>query len=119
MRAALDQLRLVWRLFRDPRVSSLVKLVPIAAVLYFVSPMDILPDWFIPGVGYLDDVGVLMLAMRGFVRMAPRRVRLDHQYWLEHGDDADWDVEAEATATDAEAEDATAEGESECQVPIP
>ncbi len=34
----------------------------LAALIYFVSPIDLLPD-FIPGIGYIDDVAVLMLVM--------------------------------------------------------
>lgn len=34
-----------------------------AAVLYFVSPVDAIPD-FIPGIGYLDDAAVLVLCKR-------------------------------------------------------
>ena len=30
----------------------------ILAVLYIVSPFDIIPDWF-PFIGWLDDIGVL------------------------------------------------------------
>jgi uncharacterized membrane protein YkvA (DUF1232 family) len=34
-----------------------------AAVLYFASPVDAIPD-FIPGLGYVDDAAVLMLCLR-------------------------------------------------------
>ena len=34
-----------------------------AAVLYFVSPIDSIPD-FIPGFGYMDDAAVLALCLR-------------------------------------------------------
>ena len=30
-----------------------------AAVLYFVNPIDLIPDW-IPGIGLTDDMGILM-----------------------------------------------------------
>ena len=117
MRAALNYFRLCWRLWRDPRVSRLAKLIPVAALLYFISPIDVLPDWYIPGVGYLDDVGVMMLALRGLVRFSPRRVLLDHQYWLDHPRKPDWDVEAEATGIDMG--EGTMEGEPECQAQTP
>jgi uncharacterized membrane protein YkvA (DUF1232 family) len=36
--------------------------VKIAAVIYFASPIDLIPD-FIPVVGYLDDAAVIKLAL--------------------------------------------------------
>ena len=35
------------------------------AILYFINPYDAIPD-FIPGVGYLDDAGVISLVLLGF-----------------------------------------------------
>jgi len=84
MRAALGHILLCWRLFRDPRVSVFAKLVPFAAVLYLISPVDCLSDIAFPGIGYLDDAVVLMLALRLFLLLAPRRVVMDHLYWLSH-----------------------------------
>jgi len=34
-----------------------------AAILYFVSPFDMMPD-FIPGIGYIDDAAVIALCLR-------------------------------------------------------
>ena len=85
MRAVLVQAILTWRLFRDPRVSVFAKLVPFAAALYAISPVDILHDIALPGIGYLDDITVVLIAMRAFLAMAPRRVVQDHLYWIRHG----------------------------------
>jgi uncharacterized membrane protein YkvA (DUF1232 family) len=35
----------------------------VVALLYFISPVDLLPD-FIPGLGYIDDAFVIGLAMK-------------------------------------------------------
>ncbi len=35
----------------------------IAAIVYFVSPIDLIPD-FIPIVGYIDDVFIIGLVIR-------------------------------------------------------
>jgi uncharacterized membrane protein YkvA (DUF1232 family) len=47
-----------FRYVRDPRVPLWRRLAGLFAVIYFVSPVDALPD-FLPLLGWLDDVGVL------------------------------------------------------------
>ncbi|HYV57518.1 MAG TPA: YkvA family protein [Candidatus Nitrosopolaris sp.] len=56
----------------DPRVPRRYKLLAVAALLYFINPFDAIPDW-IPGVGYLDDVGALaalVMAVRKIIDSA-------------------------------------------------
>lgn len=56
-----------WKLLLDPAVPGLLKLLlPIGALIYWISPLDI-----IPGMP-LDDIAVLLLAARFFVSLAPR-----------------------------------------------
>ena len=38
--------------------------VVVAAILYFVSPFDVIPD-FLPLIGFMDDLGVLGFVVRG------------------------------------------------------
>jgi uncharacterized membrane protein YkvA (DUF1232 family) len=67
-----NDLRLAWRLFRDPRVAPKLKLaVPVLAALYVVSPVDLLPDLLL-GLGQLDDLGVIGLAVAFVTRVVPR-----------------------------------------------
>jgi uncharacterized membrane protein YkvA (DUF1232 family) len=47
--------------YRDVPESTLV--VIIAAIIYVVSPLDVIPD-ALPALGYLDDATVLALAAR-------------------------------------------------------
>jgi uncharacterized membrane protein YkvA (DUF1232 family) len=85
--AALDlslwnDLRLALRLLRDPRVSNVVKgVVPLVAALYVLSPVDLIPD-FLLGIGELDDLGVIGLAVAATVmlleRLAPAAVVDEH-----------------------------------------
>lgn len=44
-------------------VSRQALVAVVAALLYFLSPLDALPDW-IPGLGFVDDVAVLAWVMR-------------------------------------------------------
>lgn len=67
-----DRLRLTWRLFHDPRVASRVKLVvPVLAGLYLLSPVDLVPD-FLLGIGQVDDLGVIGVALLVMTRLVPR-----------------------------------------------
>jgi uncharacterized membrane protein YkvA (DUF1232 family) len=55
------------RYLRDSRVPRWKKLTGLLAVLYFLSPVDAIPD-IIPIVGWLDDLGVLSAAAFWMVR---------------------------------------------------
>ena len=78
-----DNLRLTWRLAQDNRVAPAIKLiVPIAALLYVLSPIDVIPD-FLLGLGQIDDLGIIggtiLLALRLLPRLAPSPVLAEHQ----------------------------------------
>ena len=70
--------RLGWRLFKDRRVPNYLKSMVILALLYAVSPIDIIPDLFVPGIGYLDDVTLLLLTGYSFIRWSPADVVAEH-----------------------------------------
>jgi uncharacterized membrane protein YkvA (DUF1232 family) len=70
-------LRLLAGLLTDRRVSTLDKVLVGAAIAYIVTPVDFLPD-FVPFLGQVDDVYLLVLALRRLMRNAGRRVVLDH-----------------------------------------
>jgi uncharacterized membrane protein YkvA (DUF1232 family) len=65
--------RLYWRLFRDSRVSILPKLLLVLTLLYLVWPFDVIPD-YVPVVGEMDDVGLVLLGLWLFVRLCPPEV---------------------------------------------
>lgn len=44
-------------------VSVQTLVVIVASILYFISPLDLIPD-FIPGVGYVDDAAVIAWVLR-------------------------------------------------------
>jgi uncharacterized membrane protein YkvA (DUF1232 family) len=47
-----------YRYATDPRVPQKYKIMGLAALLYLINPFDLIPD-FIPGAGYIDDLGAL------------------------------------------------------------
>jgi uncharacterized membrane protein YkvA (DUF1232 family) len=74
----IEQVMLTWRLIRDPRVSLLSKAIPVLAVAYVLSPFDIIPDFLI-GLGQLDDLGIIIGAMRLFESVTPEYIVLEHR----------------------------------------
>jgi uncharacterized membrane protein YkvA (DUF1232 family) len=72
-RSLWQHTRLVWRMFRSKDVPLVLKMLPIAAVAYVLSPLDFVPDT-IPALGQLDDIGILLLGMKLFIDMAPQHV---------------------------------------------
>ena len=64
-------LQIVGKLMYDPQVPLLHKLIPFAALLYFLSPIDIIPDMLF-GPGQVDDVAVVLFALAMFLRLAPQ-----------------------------------------------
>ena len=75
--------RLAWRLFRDGRVPLWVRAIIPALILYLALPIDIIPD-FIPVLGHLDDVLVVLLAGGVLLRFTPRQVIDEHLGALEN-----------------------------------
>jgi len=72
-------LRLLGGLLTDVRVSTTDKLLVAGAFAYILLPMDFIPD-FIPFLGEVDDVFVLVLALQRLIANAGRAVVLDH--WM-------------------------------------
>jgi len=70
---ARQKLRFLKALLTDRRVPLKAKLVPVLLVLYLAMPFDVIPD-FLPGIGYLDDVVVVVLALALFIWLCPRGV---------------------------------------------
>jgi uncharacterized membrane protein YkvA (DUF1232 family) len=62
-----DCIVLCSRLLRDPRVPRRKKLLLVALAGYLALPFDLVPD-FIPVAGQLDDVIIVALVLRSFLR---------------------------------------------------
>lgn len=77
-------LRLLGGLLTDGRVSRMDKLMVVGAIAYIVAPIDLIPD-FIPFVGQVDDVYLLVLSLTRLISNAGLPVLSAH--WA--GDIAD------------------------------
>ncbi|MBN2306192.1 MAG: DUF1232 domain-containing protein [Anaerolineae bacterium] len=73
-----QQLSLTWRLIIDGRVSATLKFIPALMVAYILSPVDLIPDVFLP-FGVLDDIGALLLGLQLFIRSAPPDIVAEHR----------------------------------------
>ncbi|MDG9757780.1 MULTISPECIES: YkvA family protein [Pseudomonas] len=59
----LRALSLAWFKGEYRQISSQALLMVVAALLYFITPFDAIPDWLV-GVGFVDDLAVLAWVMR-------------------------------------------------------
>jgi len=86
------RLKLIVRLMADRRVNPLLKLLPVASLVYLFFPFDLIS--VIPGVSALDDVAIVSLGAYLFVEFCPPNVVQEHMQQLtsnmdivESGDD--------------------------------
>lgn len=71
-------LRLLARLMGDSRVALLPKLLFLASLIYLVSPLDLIPDFVFPVIGWSDDLVIVFAAARNLIRTAPQDVLKEH-----------------------------------------
>ena len=83
LRTLVSHARLAVRLVRDPRVPAIAKALPVAALLYVVSPLDLIPD-VLPVLGQLDDISFLIVALEGFLKICPAAVVAYHRDAIAH-----------------------------------
>jgi hypothetical protein len=65
--------RLILRLMGDRRVSPLLKALPVGSLIYWISPLDLMPG--IP----IDDAALVLSAMYFFIEMCPPEVVAEHR----------------------------------------
>lgn len=68
---------LLKRLLGDPRVPRRSKLLLAATLLYLVSPLDVVPD-FVPGLGQVDDVVLVLLTLNSLLNRVDEAIVLEH-----------------------------------------
>ena len=70
--------KLYWRIFKDKRTPIYLKLILVFAIIYFISPLDIIPEIIFPGAGLIDDALLLVSAFKYFIKHAPVKVVEEH-----------------------------------------
>jgi uncharacterized membrane protein YkvA (DUF1232 family) len=72
----MDALKRLAALLTDPRVKKLPRFAVVAAVLYVLSPVDLVPEVILPLVGWLDDATLVWLSLRWLFKNDPERPQL-------------------------------------------
>ena len=62
------RIKLFFRMMKDPRINIFLKLLPLASLIYLISPIDLAP------VILLDDAAVVSLAFYLFIEFSPKEV---------------------------------------------
>jgi uncharacterized membrane protein YkvA (DUF1232 family) len=81
LRALFRTSRLSWGLVRDPRTPVADKLLLGLAIALIASPINWVPS-FIPILGQLEDLALLMLALNLFLWHVPAHLRQEHEATL-------------------------------------
>lgn len=68
-----QQIRLVFYLIKDREVPIYLKALPFLGVVYMLFPIDIITD-FVPVLGQLDDLTLLLIGAKVFIEMSPPQV---------------------------------------------
>src|SRR5262249_19279122 len=76
-------IKLLFRLLKDARVSRTERALLIGAILYVISPFDLIPD-FIPFAGQIDDVYLVSLVVLRLLVRTPDDIVREH--WDGGGD---------------------------------
>jgi uncharacterized membrane protein YkvA (DUF1232 family) len=96
--AILEPAILTWQLFWDSRVDPIRKLIPLGAVAYLLSPVDLLPELALGPIGMIDDIGLLLLALNAFIAICPPDVVADVRQRIASGGRSAQDDVVDGTA---------------------
>ncbi len=76
--AAPDFFHLLCKLTADSEIPSNKKLKLLAAIAYFISPIDLLPEAFLGPVGYLDDIAVAAYILNELINEVDSQIVRKH-----------------------------------------
>lgn len=78
-----NMVRLLGRLLKDSRVPKAEKALFVAAIIYVISPIDLIPD-MLPFIGQVDDIYMVALSLLRLINRTDERVVREH--WPGGGD---------------------------------
>lgn len=98
MKSFVKQLKLIGKLMGDSRISPFVKVLPVAALAYLISPVDLAPGVVFPVIGALDDAAIMWIGSTLFVQLCPDNIVKEHMEDLDMiAGDSDDIVDAESS----------------------
>ncbi len=77
----IQQVRLSWRIMRDPRVPIWIKSIPVLPIVYLISPLDFIPDVFLL-IGQIDDLAIIYGSMKLMEWLVSNQVVTEHRHTL-------------------------------------
>ena len=86
----IQRIKLLWRLMADRRVNFFLKLLPIASLVYLVSPIDLAPGLTLPVIGALDDAAIIWIGTSLFMSLCPEDIVQEHWDALKKVIPASW-----------------------------
>lgn len=75
---APDLFHLLLKLSLDPRIPRAQKLKLGAAIAYFVSPVDLVPEALLGPAGYVDDIALAAYVLNGLVNAGHGEIAREH-----------------------------------------
>ena len=81
---APDLFMLLFRLLKDKRVPASHKGYVAAAIAYFISPIDIIPEAILGPFGYIDDIVVAVMVLNKIINEVNDEIVVEN--WSGRGD---------------------------------
>ncbi len=81
---APDFFHLLIKLSMDERIPKEKKIKLVAAIAYFISPLDFLPELILGPIGYMDDIAIAAYVLNDFINTGDMDILYEH--WAGHGD---------------------------------
>ncbi len=75
---APDLVVLLWRLIKDDRVPAEKKVFLVAALAYWILPVDLIPEAVIGVIGYADDIYITLYVLNDLINNVDEQVIRDN-----------------------------------------
>jgi uncharacterized membrane protein YkvA (DUF1232 family) len=75
---APDLFHLLWKLSLEPEVPATDKAKLAGALVYFISPIDLIPEAIVGPIGYVDDIALAAYVLNGIVNHTDPEVLRRH-----------------------------------------